>query len=154
MPTSIQTLKIRLHAFCLAYVEQRIATAQNAIAQAQKSANEETKSSAGDKYETGRAMMQIEIEKNSAQLGEAHKLKKALLQISPDRSTLQVQPGALVITNFGNYYLSVGAGQYTLNGKVYITISPMSSLGSKMIQLKVGDRFKLNGREYLVESIA
>ena len=148
-----QALKIRLHAFCLAYVEQRIETTQSAITQAQWSANEETKSSAGDKYETGRALMQIEIEKNTAQINEAHKLKKALQLIKPDLTTSQVQSGSLVLTNLGNYYLSVGAGQCTLDGKVYFLISPASPIGMKMLKLKAGDEFDLNGRRYLLESV-
>jgi sortase (surface protein transpeptidase) len=59
----LNALKTRLHSLCVSYVGQRIETAQRAIAIAQASANEETKSSAGDKYETGRAMAQLEIEK-------------------------------------------------------------------------------------------
>ena len=57
------TIKQTLYNFCVTYINQRMATAQQAIHTAQASANEETKSSAGDKYETGRAMMQLEIEK-------------------------------------------------------------------------------------------
>jgi hypothetical protein len=54
-------------------VHQRIASAEEAIRMAQESANQEGKSSAGDKYETGRAMAQLEIEKASGQLAEANK---------------------------------------------------------------------------------
>ena len=46
-----------------------------------KSLNEETKSSSGDKYETSRAMIQIEREKNSRQIKEIGNLKKQLLSI-------------------------------------------------------------------------
>ena len=72
----------------MAYVHERIAATQEAIYTAQLSANEETKSSAGDKYETGRAMAQLEIEKNTAQLAEALKLKQMLKQISSIGFTL------------------------------------------------------------------
>ena len=49
---------------------------------AQEAANEEGKSSVGDKYETGRAMMQIERDKAAQQLDEALKLKNIIDQIS------------------------------------------------------------------------
>ena len=45
------------------------------MANAQESANAEEKSSAGDKYETGRAMMQIERDKAAQQLNESMKLE-------------------------------------------------------------------------------
>ena len=41
-----------------------------------KSLNEETKSSAGDKHETTRAMIQIEREKNSNRIKEIESVKK------------------------------------------------------------------------------
>ena len=44
-----------------------------------KSLNEETKSSAGDKHETTRAMIQIEREKNSNRIKEIERLKKNLV---------------------------------------------------------------------------
>lgn len=82
-----------------------------AIEHAQLAANEETKSSAGDKYETGRAMMQLEIEKQSVQLAEAMKLKHVLSQINPEKTTETIQSGSLVFTDQGNFYISISAGK-------------------------------------------
>ena len=53
------SLKDQILNKCREYVNVRIATAKQAMDNAQQSANEEGKSSAGDKYETGRAMMQM-----------------------------------------------------------------------------------------------
>src|SRR6478736_8673810 len=92
-------LKAELHAQCLTIVNQRIQTVEKAIADAQATANSDTKSSAGDKYETTRSMMQLEIEQQSTQLAEAKKLKDALMKINPTLSTMVIQPGSLVITN-------------------------------------------------------
>jgi transcription elongation GreA/GreB family factor len=147
------SLKVNLHSLCQAYIEQRIDTAQKAIAIAQASANEETKSSAGDKYETGRAMAQLEIEKNSTQLAEAHKLKAALSQIKPDHPTNTVQPGSLVITNQGNFYIAISAGQLTVDSVNYFSISPASPIGSKLIGLKDGAHFSFNSRAYQIEKV-
>ncbi|MDB5240215.1 MAG: hypothetical protein JWP57_840, partial [Spirosoma sp.] len=55
MRASHLLLKQALHARCRHYVQQRIDTARQAMEAAQESANSESKSSAGDKYETGRA---------------------------------------------------------------------------------------------------
>ena len=67
----MKSIKQELYKLCQTYIQQRILTAKQAIEAAQQAANNETKSSSGDKYETGRAMMQLEIEKDSAQLSES-----------------------------------------------------------------------------------
>ena len=146
-------IKTLLHSLCLAYINQRIDTAQKAIEIAQASANEETKSSAGDKYETGRAMMQLEIEKNSVQLAEAMKLKKALTDINPEKETITIQPGSAVITNQGNFYISISAGQLKVNDQIYFAISPVSPIGAKLIGLKEGDQIAFNTKEYRIVKV-
>ena len=147
-------IKQELYARCLDYVTQRIDTFQKAIVTAQRSANEETKSSAGDKYETGRAMMQLEIEKNTVQLAEAMKLKKALDEINPVAPTSSVLPGSLVITDQRNYYISISAGQIQADNKTYFAISPASPIGSLLKGLHVGDAFIFNAKTIRIEHIA
>lgn len=139
---------------CLAYVEQRTAAATQAIQLAQASANEETKSSAGDKYETGRAMAQLEIEKNSAQLAEAQKLAQMLSHIHPEKKTETVQAGSLVITNQGNYFIAIAAGQFTIENKIYYAISPSSPIAQKLMGLKKDDAFLFNKKEFVIEKVS
>ena len=146
-------IKEQLHALCLAYIEERIKGANQAIQFAQASANEETKSSAGDKYETGRAMAQLEIEKNSIQLAEAKKLKQILLQLDPTKSSETIQAGSLAITSQGKFYISIPAGQFTLEGEVYFAISPSSPIAQKLVGLKEGDQFSFNNKEFVVRGI-
>lgn len=146
-------IKKQLHTLCLAFVEQRIATAAQAIQSAQASANEETKSSAGDKYETGRAMAQLEIEKNSTQLAEAQRLRQILLQINPERKSETIQSGSLVITSQGNFYITIPAGQFTIDGEAYFAISPTSPIAQKLLGLKSGDQFSFNKKEFVVKEL-
>lgn len=146
-------LKTQLYSLCLHYVEQRIETAQKAITEAQDAANDETKSSAGDKYETGRAMAQLEIEKNASQLAEAGKLKNTLALINPAIRTDFVQIGSLVLTNQGNFYLSISAGQFKIEDQVYFAISAASPIGLKLIGLKSKDQFSFNNKTYQIQEI-
>jgi len=92
-------LKQQLLAECKRYVASRIATANQSMISAQEAANEEGKSSVGDKYETGRAMMQIERDKAAQQLDEALKLKNIIDHISIEAASGKVIPGSLVTTN-------------------------------------------------------
>ncbi len=147
------SIKQQLHDCCLEYVNKRIDAAQEAIRTAQHSANEETKSSAGDKYETGRAMAQLEIEKNTVQLGEAKKLKQVLDQILVERETSIVSMGSVVLTNQGNFFIAISAGQYVIDARTYFAISPNSPIGQKLIGLRVNDSFLFNKKEYMISLI-
>jgi transcription elongation GreA/GreB family factor len=135
-------------------VDERIAMLREAIATAQASANEETKSSSGDKYETGRAMMQLEMEKYNDQLAEVLRIKQALSQLvlaAPGNGT--VQNGSLVWTDQGNFFISVSAGQLSLDGKTVYAISAASPMGAVLLGRKAGDQFEFRGRKAVIHSI-
>ena len=70
--------KEKLHDACVAYVDERISFLNETIKETQNSANNESKSSMGDKYETTRSMMHLENEQMSIQLKEALNLKTFL----------------------------------------------------------------------------
>src|SRR3954463_6535110 len=63
--------KQQLKDSCTKILQQRIKTAEDAMKQAQDAANSEDKSSAGDKYETSRAMGQLDRDMYAKQLEEA-----------------------------------------------------------------------------------
>jgi len=146
------SIKKELYDHCIAYVQCRINASKEAIAGAQLSANEETKSSAGDKYETGRAMAQLEIEKNTFQLNESKKLMVALDQIKDVKNAL-VLNGSVVHTNHGNFYISISAGQFTIDGIAYFAISPASPMGQHLMGLPEGGKFSFNKRNFVVTQI-
>ena len=100
--------KIKLHKLCIDIVEQQLAGIIDALKDAQDGANNETKSSAGDKHETGRAMAQLETEKLTTQLTEANKLKALLQKIDISQKLKTATAGSLVKTNKGLLYISVG----------------------------------------------
>ena len=81
------SLKKDLYAQCLKFVEDRYLKIHNQINEIQESLTSETKSSAGDKHETGRAMLQLEREKVGQQLAEVEKLKEGLSKIDVDKTS-------------------------------------------------------------------
>jgi transcription elongation GreA/GreB family factor len=148
----VATLKEQLYECCIAYIRARSSAAEEAIREVQTSANEETKSSAGDKYETGRAMAQLEIEKNTAQLVEANKLMNTMKQIGFIQSSA-VHAGSIIITNHGNYYLAISAGQFAIDGKSYFAISAASPIGKKLLGMTTDASFDFNGKEFKIHEI-
>ncbi|NCD68758.1 GreA/GreB family elongation factor [Mucilaginibacter agri] len=146
----MNNLKQLLHQQCANYINIRIGNAQQAIDEAQQGQQQETKSSAGDKYETGRAMMQQEINRNMAALNEANKLMVALNAISTAGASSVADAGSIVVTNKGNFYLSVSAGTITVDNENYFAVSTASPIGAKLKGKKAGDKFEVNGMGYEV----
>jgi transcription elongation GreA/GreB family factor len=146
--------KQKLRDLCAQYLQDRIKMAKDAIQSLQASANEETKSSAGDKYETGRAMAQLEIEKFSVQLAELSKQKQVLEAVSIDKEHHIVQPGSLVTTDQGVYFISISAGKFVLEDGAVVCISAASPIGSNLLGLQAGQSFSFNQRTFKVLAVS
>lgn len=146
-------LKEQLYNLCVAYVQLRMQAAEQAIAEAQQAQNDDTKSSAGDKYETGREMAQQETNRNLAQLNEANKLMVALNQLSFKGLHKTAEAGSVVTTNNGNFFLAISAGELKVGKESYFAVSPASPIGMKMKGLKPRDGFTVNGKSYKITNI-
>jgi len=64
----MRNIKNELLETCRKFVENRLNTVQQTLLSYENDLQSETKSSAGDKHETGRAMLQLEMEKTGLQL--------------------------------------------------------------------------------------
>ena len=149
------SLRQKLFNACLDYVNMRIDTSKQAMANAQESANAEEKSSAGDKYETGRAMMQIERDKVAQQLNESTKLKQVLDQINNiELRQRVVSLGSVVITSSApHFYVAISAGKMEIDEVEYIALAPQSPIGKALLGLKVYDTFIYNNKSCTIIEI-
>ena len=141
-----QTLKSKVRKACIQILDNKIAIIEAGIEQAQRDANTQTKSSAGDKHETGRAMMHLEQERKARQLSgllqERNKLMS--LRISASKS---VRNGSLVHTDLGTFYISISAGELELEGSRIKCISLASPLGQELEECEEGDVVHFRGRD-------
>ena len=144
----MQNIKQELYNQCIAYVQSRMDAAEQAFKAAEQASNDDTKSSAGDKYETGRAMMQQEKDRNTIQVNEANKLMVALTAISTKGISDKVESGSLVTTDSNQFYIAISAGSLVVEGKTYFAVSPASPIVMKMLGKKAGDSFEVNGKIY------
>lgn len=147
------TFKEKIYESFLRVVEDRIQLFQNNMYELKESSSNETKSTAGDKYETALAMLHIEQENINQQLQEALKQKALLSKIDPHVSTSKIINGSLIKTNKGHFFLSLALGKITVDNTTVIALSPHSPLGQKLIGLKENDTTEMNGTRYIVESV-
>lgn len=145
--------KKKIHTECLNYLDQKIIDLEKEISSTQDSANSETKSSAGDKHETSRAMAQLENERLRKQLNNLFQLKSALNEISTSQnSSNKIEVGDYIKTDKGNFYLTVGLGLIKSTSP-FFCISLVSPLGGLFHQKKVGDNINLNNNKYSILEI-
>ncbi|MDG1148427.1 MAG: 3-oxoacyl-ACP synthase [Crocinitomicaceae bacterium] len=127
-------------------LNERTARVQTAFDDLKNSLNSESKSTAGDKHETGRAMAQLEQEKLSNQLIQIMTLKETLSKVDPTEHHKLIQYGSLVNTNNGTFFFSVGLGKLTINDYDVFCITATTPLGQLLIGKRKGDTVKMNGR--------
>ena len=132
MHSNLET-KENLYLQCVHFVEKRFNTIQNTINEIQESLTSETKSSAGDKHETGRAMLQLEREKAGNQLAEIQKIKENLSKINSSNMSKFVGLGSVVYTNKSNYFIAISAGEFQVENELFYAISTNTPIGQLLM---------------------
>jgi len=133
---------------------EKISILENLIAETRAS-NNDTKSSMGDKYETGREMLQQEINNLQVQLNEVLNQKAVLesLERTISKKSEKVEKGAVVKTENGLFFISVSAGEIVFDSQKLIAISAESPLAKAMLGKTSGESFLLNGKSQTVQNI-
>lgn len=132
--------KIALFEQCKNVLENRMSDLEKAMADAQESANSEEKSSAGDKYETGRAMSQIARDMSAKQLHQAKIDYKELMQLWPLSVQQLIQRGALVHLNNGQtIFIATGIGMVSFEDQKIAVVSIKSPIALQLLGKKKSD---------------
>ncbi len=137
----------------LQLLNEKIDWLQQDLAEMKASKENETKSTAGDKHETARAITQTKEDRLNTQLNETLSQKALLEAIDISLSPVKVAKGSVVKTDKGYFFISVALGKITVDEKVVFSLSPQSPLGSKLMGLKINDKVAVNGAEYIVEGV-
>lgn len=143
-----------LYGFCRSFIENRLNRIKSNIKEVQESLTSETKSSAGDKHETGRAMLQLEREKLGQQLAEAEKIAQILAKVPLTDSIKTIRLGSYVKTTMGNYYVAISAGAFQIEGDSVYCISPDTPIGQLLMAKSVGDHFNFRGDDVTILELA
>ncbi len=117
-----------------------------------RASNNDTKSSMGDKYETGREMLQQEINNLQVQLNEVLK-QQDFLKTIPVKISDKAEKGAIVKTERGLFFISVSLGEITFENQKIICISPESPLAKAMNGKRKNETFSINNINQKIENI-
>ncbi|MDT0606374.1 3-oxoacyl-ACP synthase [Croceitalea rosinachiae] len=137
-------MKTEAYQYCKAYVNSRIQRIQKQINEVKLSLSSESKSTAGDKHETGRAMLQLEREKLGQQLLEAEKMQQLLKKVPTETNSERVVLGSLVQTDTTFYYIAISAGKYEAKAAEIFCISPNTPIARLLLGKEVDHNFEFN----------
>jgi len=132
-------IKAQLLQLCHNRLDARLQSVLAVIEDIKQSLETETKSSAGDKHETGRAMLQLEREKAGHQLVEIEKTTQILSKINAKTTSKNIGLGSVVFTTTSNYFISVSTGELKVENETFYAISANTPIGQLLLGKKIGD---------------
>ena len=134
-------------------IEGKLSDIQEQLHELELALQNDTKSSAGDKYETSREMIQQEREK-LYELKANTKRMLDLLSTSKEKTPTIVETGALVQTDKALLHISIPLGKISLGETVAFFISPSSPLAQVMLNKKINDVVSFNGVSHNIIAIS
>jgi transcription elongation GreA/GreB family factor len=139
--------KLRLREKCISIIQSRMSSLQASMTNAQSAANEETKSSAGDKYETSRAMGQLEKDMFARQLSQTAMEMASALSIDCTGISEKIKAGAIIVCSNLRIFIFAGIGKMEFEDETLIVISPNAPLAQSLISKSIGDKIIFNQKE-------
>lgn len=146
-------IKQELYKKCEAFLNNRLQVIQKTITDIQNSLQSETKSSAGDKHETGRAMLQLEREKAGNQLAEIQKINETLKKIEVKSKHNNAALGSLVVTSHLNYFIAISAGEIEIEDEKYYAISAVTPIAKLLLSKQAGDLIEFRDNKFTITEI-
>ena len=138
------SIKNKLLQHCKELIEARLKNAEDAMNRAQESANDNEKSSAGDKFETGRAIGHLEKEMFSRQYQESLLALQKIQSIESKTGTQEIALGSLVEIDTKFYLIAIGLGKVNFEDREYYIVSEESPIGQSIIGLRKNDTITIN----------
>ena len=145
--------KIRLHKFCIELIKERIFANLQAIQNAQAAANSEEKSSAGDKYETSRAMNHLEKDMYARQLVANQKELDQILQVKTATIYNCVANGSIVISGQLLFFIAAGLGKISFEGEIVYVLSCNAPVAKSMLNQIAGSKIIFNNNEMVIDYV-
>lgn len=147
-------IKQQLHLKCQELLQNRLRVVEKSMNDIYNNLESETKSTAGDKHETGRAMLHLEREKLGHQLAIINNQLQVFNKINLEAQISRVVLGSLVYTTQANYFISVSMGELKADKIRAYAISPMSPVGQALMLKAVDETVFYNNQKIKILKIS
>jgi len=150
----MQSFREKVIRYYIKSVSGKMDSLQRQQADLLESLKQETKSTAGDKYETSRAMLHLEQENIASQLSVLLQQKAILESIAvSDAPAQKVQFGSMVKTGKGMIFIAAALGKVLMDDQTVFAVSPESPLGKLLIGKAVQESVSVQSATYKIETI-
>jgi len=147
-------IKQQLHLKCQELLQNRLRVVEKSMNDIYNNLESETKSTVGDKHETGRAMLHLEREKLGHQLAIINNQLQVFNKINLEAQTSRVVLGSLVYTTQANYFISVSMGELKVDKIRAYAISPISPVGQALMSKAVDETVFYNNQKIKILKIS
>ncbi len=137
----------------LTQLQKQIVNINEQITSLTEDAQNDAKSSAGDKHETGLAMMHLEQEKLSAKLRDLLQFETIVLKLPEEKQTDKVTLGSIVKTSKGIFYVSIAIPALKFQNQTVVCISPSAPLMKLLLNKTSGEEITFNSITYKILEI-
>lgn len=138
---------------CRDYLKERINRIKSSLTDLDEALANETKSSAGDKYETSREMINAEINQLSGQLKQFKEQEEILELAIQRKESGKIQLGSLVKTTTANYLICISVGKLEVEHETYFAIGANSPIAKNMLGKTEGDSFSFQQKEVFIREV-
>lgn len=135
------------------FIQTKIDSLRQMIADLTEDAKNDAKGSAGDKHETALSMMHLEQEKLNQKLKEFLETKAIFDSIDFEKSHTKVMAGSLVLANDIYFLISVSLPKVEIEGNTIFAVSPQALLAQMLMGSVSGDEISVNNVSYKIQSI-
>lgn len=149
----MQNLKFKIVNQYQTLLQDKIDIYQDLIDSLTEDAQNDAKSSAGDKHETTLSKLHIEQEKIANKLKEALEQQAILSKLDIEQVSDNVVLGSLVKTNHLTVLVATALPKITVDNQTIFAISPQSPLGIQLMHKAIHAEFPVNNVVYKILEI-
>lgn len=134
-------------------IQEQIEELNREVISIQEEIGKETKSSAGDKFETAREMMNQERQRLEERMAILNDQRRAIELMKDQRASKEIDFGALVSTDRGDFLIGAAIGKVVFEERTVVVLSLNSPLGSAFKGKEKGQTFRFMEKEYTIKEI-
>ncbi|KQS31208.1 hypothetical protein [Dyadobacter sp. Leaf189] len=136
-----------------AILDDKLLVSWNAMEAAQESANDQGKSSMGDKYETSRSMGQLDRNMHARQYEQTRMERLVLERVNANEASQRVGVGSLLNTTAGWFFVAVSLGAVKINEETVLAVSSSSPVGASLLGKEAGSKFEFMKKQQEIISL-
>lgn len=128
-------------------IRNRIDASSKILDEIQQSIDAESQSTAGDKHDTSRELMQQERNKAAQNLQNQVNLDVLLLKLKNIKDSDEITFGSLVSTSIGLLFIGLPLGKIKFNEAEVLCVSGNSPIAQNLVGARVGSIVPVNGQQ-------